>query len=60
MSQDERDDQHRLKRVRRAARLQCEAAEKMSVTVRWVRKPVKRKEKEGDAVVVPPVPPGNP
>ena len=31
---------------------QREAAEKMGVTARWVRKLVKRMEKEGDAVVV--------
>ena len=31
---------------------QREAAEKMGVTVRWVRKLVKRMKKEGDAVVV--------
>jgi len=52
MSQDERDDLHWLKRVEAGNMTQREAAEKMGVTARWVRKLVKRMKKEGDAVVV--------
>jgi transposase len=52
MSQDERDDLHWLKRVEAGSMTQREAAEKMGVTTRWVRKLVKRMKKEGDAVVV--------
>jgi transposase len=52
MSQDERDDLHWLKRVEAGGMTQREAAEKMGVTARWVRKLVKRMKKEGDAVVV--------
>ena len=52
MSQDERDDLHLLKRVEAGSMTQREAAEKMGVTARWVRKLVKRMKKEGDAVVV--------
>jgi transposase len=52
MSQDERDDLHWLKRVEAGSMTQREAAEKMGVTARWVRKLVKRMKKEGDAVVV--------
>src|SRR5579862_2379433 len=52
MSQGERDDLHWLKRVEAGSMTQREAAEKMGVTARWVRKLVKRMKKQGDAVVV--------
>jgi transposase len=52
MSQEERDDLHWLKRVEAGTMTQREAAEKMGVTARWVRKLVKRMKKQGDAVVV--------
>ena len=52
MSQQERDDLHWLKRVEAGSMTQREAAEKMGVTARWVRKLVQRMKKEGDAVVV--------
>jgi len=52
MSQGERDDLHWLKRVEAGSMTQREAAEKMGVTARWVRKLVRRMKKQGDAVVV--------
>src|SRR4051812_2383695 len=52
MSQSERDDLDWLKRVEAGSMTQREAAEKMGVTARWVRKLVKGMKKEGDAVVV--------
>lgn len=52
MSQSERDDLHWLKRVEAGSMTQREAAVKMGVTTRWVRKLVKRMKKQGDAVVV--------
>ena len=52
MSQEERDDLHWQKRVGAGSMTQREAAEKMGVTARWVRKLVQRMKKEGDAVVV--------
>jgi transposase len=52
MSQDERDDLHWLKRVEAGSMTQREAAEKMGVTARWVRKLVKRMKREGDEVVI--------
>lgn len=52
MSQSERDDLHWLKKVEAGSMTQREAAEKMGVTARWVRKLVKRMKKQGDAVVV--------
>src|SRR4029450_8811334 len=52
MSQEEREDLHWLKRVEAGSMTQREAAEKMGVTARWVRKLVQRMKKEGDAVVV--------
>jgi transposase len=52
MSQSERDDLHWLKRVEAGSMTQREAAEKMGVTTRWVRKLVKRMKKQGDAVVI--------
>jgi hypothetical protein len=38
MSQSERDDLHWLKRVETGSMTQREAAEKMGVTARWVRR----------------------
>jgi transposase len=52
MSQEERDDLHWLKRVEAGSMTQREAADKMGVTARWVRKLVKGMKKKGDAVVV--------
>ena len=52
MSQEERDDLHWLKRVQAGSMTQREAAEKMGVTARWVRRLVQRMKKEVDAVVV--------
>jgi transposase len=52
MSQEERDGLYWLKRVEAGSMTQREAAEKMGVTARWVRKLVRRMAKEGDAVVV--------
>src|SRR3954452_19063621 len=52
MSREERDNLHWLKRVEAGSMTQREAAEKMGVTARWVRKLVQRMKKEGDAVVV--------
>ena len=52
MSQSERDDLHWLKRVQAGSMTQREGAEKMGVTTRWVRKLVKRMNKQGDSVVV--------
>ena len=52
MSREERDELHWLKRVEAVSMTHREAAEKMGVTARWVRKLVKRMKKEGDAVVV--------
>jgi transposase len=52
MSQEERDYLGWLKRAKEGSMSQREAAEKMGVTSRWVRKLVKRMGKQGDAVVV--------
>ena len=52
MSQEERDELNWLKRVKEGSISQREAAEKMGVSARWVRKLVKRMAKQGDAVVV--------
>lgn len=52
MSQSERDELHWLKRVEAGSMTQREAAEKMGVTARWVRKLIKRMKKQGDQVVV--------
>lgn len=52
MSQEERDCLNWLKRTKAGSMSQREAAEKMGVSARWVRKLLKRMEKEGDAVVV--------
>src|ERR1019366_2809884 len=52
MSQEERDRLDWLKRARDGKMTQREAAERMDVTERWVRKLLRRMKKQGDAVVV--------
>ena len=52
MSQEERDWLDWLKRCRDGKMTQREAAERMKVTERWVRKLLKRMKREGDRVVV--------
>lgn len=52
MSQEERDCLDWLKRAKDGSMSQREAAEKMGVSARWVRKLLKRMAKQGDAVVV--------
>ena len=52
MSQEERDELDWLKRAKEGSITQREAAEKMGVSDRWVRKLLKRMTKQGDAVVV--------
>jgi transposase len=52
MSQKERDELDWLKRAQDGSITQREAAEKIGVTDRWVRKLLKRMAKEGDAVAV--------
>lgn len=52
MSQAERDELDWLKRVRAGSITQREAAQKIGVTDRWVRKLLKRMDQQGDAVVV--------
>lgn len=52
MSQQERDWLDWLKRARDKKLTQREAAEKMGVSERWVRKLLRRMEQEGDLVVV--------
>jgi transposase len=52
MSQEERDYLNWLKRAKEGSISQREAAAKMGVSDRWVRKLVKRMVKQGDAVVV--------
>lgn len=52
MSQEERDALEWLKRARDKVISQREAAGKIGVTDRWVRKLLKRMEQQGDAVVV--------
>src|SRR5580698_8618365 len=52
MSQEERDKLEWLKRAKDGVISQREAARKMGVTDRWVRKLLKRMSKRGDAVVV--------
>ena len=46
MSQEERDCLDWLKRARAGSISQREAAEKMGVSARWVRKLLKRKDQE--------------
>ncbi len=52
MSQEERDCLEWLKRAQQGSVSQREAAEKIGVSARWVRKLLKRMAKEGDGVVV--------
>jgi transposase len=52
MSQQERDELDWLRRAQEGSISQREAAQKMGVSDRWVRKLLKRMIKEGDAVVV--------
>ena len=52
MNQEERDWLDWLKRVRDKKMTQREAAEKMGVSQRWVRKLLRRMKKDGDEVVV--------
>src|SRR4029434_1004177 len=52
MSQQERDDLKWLRRAKEGSISQREAAQKMGVSDRWVRKLLKRMTKQGDAVVV--------
>jgi len=52
MSQQERDELEWLKRAKDGSISQREAAKKIGVSDRWVRKLVKRMDKQGDAVVV--------
>jgi transposase len=52
MSQAERDELDWLKRARDGKSTQREAAERIGVSERWVRKLVKRLTQQGDAVVV--------
>jgi len=52
MSQEERDELHWLKQASEGHITQREAAERMGVSDRWVRKLLKRMGKQGDAVVV--------
>ena len=52
MSQEERDWLDWLKRARDKQMTQREAAEKMEVSERWVRKMLQRMREQGDAVVV--------
>src|SRR5215475_13706962 len=52
MSQEERDELHWLKKAKDGSITQREAAEKIGVSDRWVRKLLKRMAQEGDAVVV--------
>jgi predicted transcriptional regulator of viral defense system len=52
MSQEERDKLEWLRRARDKLISQREAAEKIGVSDRWVRKLLSRMKKQGDAVVV--------
>jgi transposase len=52
MSQEERDWLDWLKRARDEKMTQREAAERMGVSERWVRKLLRRMKREGDSVVV--------
>src|SRR5579863_4660278 len=52
MSQQERDRLHWLKQAEGKQITQAEAAERMKVSERWVRKLLQRKKREGDRVVV--------
>src|ERR1700687_4864411 len=52
MSQEERDRLDWMKRARDGKMTQREAAERMGVSERWVRKLLRRMKKQGDTVVV--------
>src|ERR1700674_1299994 len=52
MSQEERDRLEWLKRAKDGMISQREAAQRMGVSDRWVRKLLKRMKREGDRVVV--------
>jgi transposase len=52
MSQEERDELNWLKQAKDGRITQREAAERMGVSDRWVRKLLKRMKREGDRVVV--------
>jgi transposase len=52
MSQEERDELDWLKRAKEGSISQREAAQRMGVSERWVRKLLKRMKREGDRVVV--------
>lgn len=52
MSQEERDELEWLKRAKDGSITQREAAERIGVSDRWVRKLLKRMAKQGDAVAV--------
>src|SRR6202521_5640019 len=52
MSQEERDELDWLRRAKEGSISQREAAQKLGVSDRWVRKLLKRMIKQGDAVVV--------
>jgi transposase len=52
MSQQERDELEWLRRAKEGSISQREAAQKMGVSDRWVRKLLNRMTKQGDAVVV--------
>ena len=52
MSQQERDWLDWLKRARDGKMTQREAAERIGVSERWVRKLLRRMKKQGDTVVV--------
>src|SRR5271169_749794 len=52
MSQEERDELYWLKQASDGKITQREAAERISVSERWVRKLLKRMKREGDLVVV--------
>ena len=52
MSQEERDELDWLKRAKQGSLTQREAAERIGVSDRWVRKLLKRMSRQGDAVVV--------
>src|ERR1044071_1521246 len=52
MSQEERDELHWLKKAKDGTITQRDAAAKMGISDRWVRKLLKRMARQGDAVVV--------
>src|SRR6516164_9546040 len=52
MSQEERDELHWLRKAKDGSITQREAAKRIGVSDRWVRKLLRRMVKEGDEVVV--------